>query len=148
MNIEIIKLRNFQGNPSSIDLALPIIAFECEAYIPQDNELDAYQEAVLKLVSIGLAENGIRNTLGITQSLCGDIFNTLKDQSFLNKENSKWELSEKATKALYNTNTNEISDTSRFGYMFLSAIKKDPFWFFYEGDIHTLPLSDQSLLYK
>jgi hypothetical protein len=148
MSIEIVKLRHYNENASSIDIAFPVLAFECEAYVPQDNELDAYQEAVLKLVSIGLAENGVKNTLDISQSLCGDIFNSLSANNYLGRTNNKWELTERGIKALNDEKAIEISNTSKFGYMFLSAIKRDPFQYFYEGDIHNIPLSDPSLLGK
>ena len=59
MNIDIVNMGKFAPNEKAINVALPVMAIECEATPPLENYLDAYEETVLKLVSVGLSTRGI-----------------------------------------------------------------------------------------
>ena len=56
-------MRRFEPNDKAIEIALPVLAVECEATPPIDNYLDAYEETVLKLVKMNLSANGISKTM-------------------------------------------------------------------------------------
>ena len=73
MSIDILNMGRFDTNDQAIDIALPVLAIECEATPPLENFLDAYEETVLKLVSLGLSTNGISKTLNATESLVEEI---------------------------------------------------------------------------
>ena len=148
MSIEIINLRNFKNtdNDKAIDAAFPVLAYECEVSVPVEKEIDAYQEAILKLILTGLTKSNIQKTLNITESLCGSIFANLEIRNYIEKTSSGYTLTPKAHTYL---NENKISnpDTeSRFGYILASAIKKEPLWYFHEGDIFNIPRSDSKLV--
>ena len=63
MSVDILSMRRFDANDQAIDIALPVLAIECEATPPLERFLDAYEETVLKLVSLGLSTGGISKTL-------------------------------------------------------------------------------------
>jgi hypothetical protein len=150
LSIEIINLRYFKNtdNDKAIDAAFPVFAFECEVSVPVEKEIDAYQEAILKLILIGLTKNNIQKTLNITESLCGSIFANLEIRNYIENTSNGYTLTPKAHNYL---NVHEITnpDTeSRFGYILAGAIKKEPLWYFHEGDIFNIPRSDSKLVEK
>ena len=73
MNIDILNMRRFSSDEKAIDVALAVMAIECEATPPLENHLDAYEETVLKLVSIGLSTHGIARTMNASESLIEEI---------------------------------------------------------------------------
>ena len=99
MSVEILNLRRFTENSHAIDIAFPVLAIECEATPPLENFLDAYEEAVLKFVSLGLSIHGISKTLNATESLIQEILTQLEIKKYLIKEKGKpWQLTEDGIK--------------------------------------------------
>ena len=78
MSIEILNMGKYETNDQAIDIALPVLAIECEATPPMKNFLDPYEEAVLKFVALGLSAHGISKTLNTTESLTDDILTRLE----------------------------------------------------------------------
>jgi len=149
VDIEILKLRWFPDkNPGSyIDAAFPVLAYECEVFIPVDKEMDAYEETILKLISIGVSEKSIQKTLNISQSLCGSILANLEGRKYIEQLSAnKYKLTQKAEDVLNNINADDSENKSKFGYIFVNPIRKDPLWYFHEGDIYNIPRSDAKLL--
>ena len=150
MHIEILNLGNFLKNISSgsmIDIAFPMLAFECEVSIPVEKEIDVYEEAILKFISIGLSKNSIRATLNITDSLCGSIFANLEGRGYITQTSgNNYVLSPKAENFLNDTEIINPEEGKKFGYMFISSIKKEVLWCFREGDIFNIHRADSQLL--
>lgn len=141
MNIDILSMGRFQPNDNAINIALPVLSIECEATPPLDNYLDAYEETVLKLVSIGLSTHGISVTLNATESLIEEILDRLDQKNYVEKEIGKpWNITEDGEKYLNGTIEERESNNSQFGYMFVNAIKKEVLPFFYQGDINQISL--------
>lgn len=141
MNIDILSMGRFQPIDNAINIALPVLSIECEATPPLDNYLDAYEETVLKLVSIGLSTHGISVTLNATESLTEEILDRLDQKNYVEKEIGKpWEITEDGEKYLNGTIEERESSNSQFGYMFVNAIKKEVLPFFYQGDIGQISL--------
>ena len=89
MNVDILNMRRFDTDNQAIDVALPVLAIECEATPPLENFLDAYEEAVLRLVSLGLSANGIAKTLNATESLAEEILSHLEVKQYVKREIGK-----------------------------------------------------------
>jgi hypothetical protein len=136
VTIEVVKLRNFSSNKNAVDVAFPVFAIECEVRPPIDNELDAYETAALKLVSIGLSAKGIADALNVTLSLAEQFLSNLSAKKYIVKKfGSPWKITDDGDKYLNGIIEERLSDSSKFGYMFVSAIRKDVLQYFYEGDI-------------
>lgn len=141
MSVEILNLRRFTENSQAIDIAFPVLAIECEATPPLENFLDAYEEAVLKFVSLGLSIHGISKTLNATESLIQEILTQLEIKKYLIKEKGKpWHLTEDGMKYLDGSVSERASSESQYGYMFINAIKKEVLPFFFPGDIGKIDL--------
>ena len=141
MSIEILTLGRFEPNDKAVNVALPVFAFECEATPPIENYLDAYEEAVLKLVSIGLSSHGIAGTMNATESLIEEILDNLEQKKYVEKEIGRpWKVTDDGKKYLSGEIGERESDNSQFGYMFVNAIKKDVLPFFSQGDINQIAL--------
>lgn len=141
MNIDILNMGKFVPNEKAINVALPVIAIECEATPPLENYLDAYEETVLKLVSIGLSTHGIAVTLNATESLIEEILAHLEIKEYVAKEIGKpWKLTDDGEKYLIGSISERESKNSQFGHMFINAIKKEVLPFFYQGDINQISL--------
>jgi len=141
VNIDILSLAKRQKNERAIDVALPVLAIECEATPPLDNYLDAYEETVLKLVDIGLSTRGIASTLNATESLVEQILESLDLKCYVEKKPGEpWKITEDGSKYLDGSIEERESENAKFGYMFVNAIKKDVLPYFYEGDINQAPL--------
>lgn len=141
MNIEILTLRDFKQDAGAVNVALPVLAIECEATTPIENHLDAYEDAVLRLVSIGLSARGIAGTMNATESLIEEILDNLERKRYVEKEIGKpWKVTDDGNKYLCNEIGERESDNSQFGYMFVNAIRKDVLPFFYQGDINRIAL--------
>lgn len=141
MNIDILNMGKFAPNEKAINVALPVMALECEAAPPLENYLDAYEETVLKLVSVGLSTHGIAVTLNATESLIEEILAHLEMKEYAAKETGKpWKLTDDGKKYLNGSMSERESKNTQFGYMFINAIKKDILPFFYQGDINQISL--------
>ena len=134
-------MAKLKQNDRAIDIALPVLAIECEATPPLENYLDAYEETVLKLMAIGLSTRGIASALNATESLIEKILDNLNRKKYAIKETGKpWKLSEDGDKYLNGSVDDRESDNSQFGYMFINAIKKDVLPYFFQGDLYQAPL--------
>ena len=141
VNIEILTLRDFQQGARAVNVALPVLAIECEVTPPIENHLDAYEDAVLRLVSIGLSARGIAGTMNATESLIEEILDNLERKRYVEKEIGKpWKITDDGNKYLCDAIGERESDNSQFGYMFVNAIRKDVLPFFYQGDINRIAL--------
>lgn len=141
MNIDILNMRRFEANAHAIDVALPVLAVECEATPPLENYLDAYEEAVLRLVALGLSTHGIANTLHATESLIEEILSHLEEKQYAYREIGKpWKLTADGEKYQNGEVGERASKESQYGYMFVNAIKKEVLPFFYQGDVGQISL--------
>ena len=69
MPIDILNIANCRSDSSeknSFLIAMPAFAIECEVHPPLENELDVYEETVLKFISINFSRNTIANALNIS----------------------------------------------------------------------------------
>ena len=143
MSIDIRALRKFDDNKSVLTVAYPVLAYECEVFEPRDDGLDAYEEAVLKLVSIGMSANGAAKCLNLSESLSQHLLFQLDSKGYVKKPPFKqWELTEDGKSYLEGKETETNVSTGQFGYMFVDAIKKDTLQYFYKGDIAMIRLAD------
>lgn len=141
MSIEILTLNRFEQNEKAVNVALPVFAIECEVTPPIENFLDAYEEAVLKLVSIGLSSRSIAETLNATESLIEEILDNLALKDYVEKEIGRpWKVTDDGKKYLSGEIGERESENSQYGYMFVNAIKKDVLPFFFRGDINQISL--------
>ena len=141
MSIDILNMGRYNDDAQAIDVALPVLAVECEATPPMQNYLDAYEETVLKLVSLGLSTHGISQTLNATESLVEEILSQLELKAYTIREIGKpWKLTEDGHKYLDGTIKERASADSQYGYMFVNAIKKEVLPFFYQGDVGQISL--------
>lgn len=141
MSIDILNMRRFEENAHAIDVALPVLAVECEATPPLENYLDAYEEAVLRLVALGLSTHGIANTLHATESLIEEILSHLEEKQYAYREIGKpWKLTADGEKYQNGEVEERASKESQYGYMFVNAIKKEVLPFFYQGDVGQISL--------
>jgi hypothetical protein len=147
VNIEIVKLRDFSPNKNSVDVAFPVFALECEVHSPIENGLDAYETAALKLISINLSAKGIADTLNVTLSLAEQFLSNLNAKKYIAKKfGTPWEITEDGSKYLSGILEERLSDNSKFGYIFVSAIRKDVLQYFYEGDTGKITRSDVAVV--
>ena len=99
MSIDILNMGRYNADDQAIDVALPVLEIECEATPPMQNYLDAYEETVLKLVSLGLSTHGISQTLNATESLVEEILSQLELKAYTVREIGKpWKLTEDGEK--------------------------------------------------
>ena len=141
MNISILDMKRFEENERAIDIALPVIAVECEATPLLQNYLDAYEDAVLRFISIGLSTNGIAKAMNATESLIEGILSSLDEKKYAYKTSGNpWKLTESGVDYLDGKISERESENSQFGYMFINAIKKEVLPFFYLGDINKISL--------
>ena len=141
MSIDILNMTKYDSNSRAKDVALPVLAIECEAMPPIQNYLDAYEEAVLKLIRLGISKRGISKTLNASESLVERILQQLKEKQYvIRKTGQPWMLSEDGISYLDGSIQERASVESQYGYMFINAIKKEVFPFFYLGNIGEISL--------
>ena len=141
MSVDILSMRRFDANDQAIDIALPVLAIECEATPPLERFLDAYEETVLKLVSLGLSTGGISKTLNATESLVEEILTHLEVKEYVQREIGRpWELTEDGEAYLSGSIRERASAESQYGFMFINAIKKEILPYFYQGDVGQISL--------
>lgn len=140
VNIDVLKFREYKANDSAIIIGIPVLAIECEVAKPIDNSLDAYEEAVLKLLEMGQTVRGIAKILNATEALIIHVLNNLKEKMYVEKPiGSPWLLCPEGKKVLRGDPIPERkSSDSKFGFMFINAIRKDVIPFFYLGDINAV----------
>lgn len=139
MNTEFLRMRRFNRNARTVNIALPVFAIECEATPPIENELDAYEEAVLKFISIGLSTDGIAHTLNASKSLVEEILDSLENRKLVSKERGKaWALTELGQKRIDGIVEEVASQNAQYGFMFVNAIKKEVLPYFYQGDLNQI----------
>lgn len=121
----------------SYNVLLPVYAVECEARPPMETELDAYEEAVLKFLNIDLPPASIRNAINVTPGMLDTIFAQLAQSGYAErKKKVAWQITEAGQKYLKNEPTEEqVSKNSEYGYMFVSALRKDILCYFHKGPI-------------
>ena len=126
----------------SYNVLLPVYAVECEARPPIKKELDAYEEAVLKFVDIDLPPASLRIAISVTQGMLDTIFSQLAQNGYIErKNNSGWIITEEGRKYLKNELTGEqVSKNSEYGYMFVSALRKDILCYFHKGPIDKIQI--------
>lgn len=138
--IDIVNMRRFMPNEQAVDIALPVLAYECEASLPIENALDAYEEAALKLVSIGLSVRGIASALNAQESMIERILSQLEDIEYIARKHERpWQLTEHGEAYLDDTIQERTSSESQYGYMFVNAIKREVLPYFYLGDVGQIP---------
>lgn len=144
MSAEILSMNSYSANDKAIDIAIPVIAVECETTPPISGHLDAYEDAVLKFVNIGLHKKEIAKALNATESLIEGIMVSLQEREYLiKKKNCPWLISEHGEKYLKGEEESDrSSECSQYGYMFINAIKREVFPFFLIGDINQIPLCE------
>ncbi len=141
MSIDILNMRQYSEDKRAINIALPVLAYECELTPPINKYLNAYEYAVLKLLSIGLSIGGISKSLNATESLIGRILSDLKFKEFVIKEkNEPWKVLNEKLNYFSENEKKIVSSNSEFGFMFVNAIRKNVLPFFYQGDIGKISL--------
>lgn len=141
MSIDILKIRNYEANMQAIDIAIPVLAIECAANPPIENYLDAYEDAVLKLIDIGLSVNGISKTLNTSESLTEEIISSLERKRYVSRKiGEPWKLTNDGEKYLSGEIEERVSENSQYGVMFVNAIKREVLPYFYAGDIGRINL--------
>lgn len=140
-HVDIVNMRSFKPNSQAIDIALPVLAYECEASIPIEGSVDAYEEAVLKLISLGLGQKGMANALSAPESLVSEVISHLEDKEYVARSHAKpWHLTEAGYEYLSGSLQERMSSESQYGYMFVNAIKKEVLPYFYQGDVGKISL--------
>ena len=142
MSIDILNLGYFASNKQAVDVALPVLAIECEATPPLENYLDVYEETVLRLISIGLSTQGISKALNATESLIDKVLTNLEEKQYAKRESGKpWELTEDGEKFINGSIISErTSSKSKYGFMFINVIKKEVLPYFYQGNVGQISL--------
>lgn len=144
MNVNSLSFRfepDLYENSNSIVALLPVWAYECEVHPPYERELDAYEDAVLKMVRIEMGVNSIANALNASQSLVGTILSNLQNKGFVEKKkNQGWCITNTA-QAYFDGYYQEVaSEKAEYGYMFVSALRKDVLPFYYNGSLDKVRL--------
>lgn len=141
MNIDILSMRRFEQNGNAIDIALPVLAIECEATPPIENELDAYEEATLKLVALGLSGRGIAKCLSAPESLIDDVLSNLEAKKYIvHKGQQSRTLTCNGQHFLDGEIKERESAESQYGFMFVNALKKEILPYFHLGNLDRISL--------
>jgi hypothetical protein len=144
MPIDILNIANCRSDSSeknSFLIAMPAFAIECEVHPPLENELDVYEETVLKFISINFSRNTIANALNISETFIEEIYANLEIEQFIQKTaGNPWIITERGANYLKGIVKDRPSDQALFGYFFINAIKKDVLPFFYNGNLEHAPL--------
>lgn len=144
MHCDILNIANCRcesKDTQSFLVAIPAIALECEVHPPQDDELDVYEETVLKFISIGFSLAGVANALNASETFIEEIYANLESIQFIQKTaGNPWELTDKGIEYLKGIVKDRPSDQAVYGYFFVNPIKKDILPFFYKGNLDQAPL--------
>lgn len=143
MKFDILNIADVRKGETSFLVAMPALAYECEAHTLLEEELDAYEEAVLKFVSAGLSTGGIAHALNASESLISEVLSNLESNQFVKKTaGNPWVLDDAGVEYLKGNVRERPADDSQYGYIFVNPIKKDVLPFFYHGDLNRAPLFD------
>ena len=125
------------GQRQSCRVLLPVYAVECEARPPLETELDAYEEAVLKFLNIGLPPASIRSAIHVTPGMLDTVLSQLDGKGYAVREkNIGWLITEDGQNYLKNEPVEDrVSKDSEYGYMFVSALRKDVLCYFHKGPV-------------
>lgn len=144
MHCDILNIANCRcesKDTQSFLVAIPAIALECEVHPPQNDELDVYEETVLKFISIGFSLAGVANALNASETFIEEIYANLESIQFIQKTaGNPWELTDKGIEYLKGIVKDRPSDQAIYGYFFVNPIKKDILPFFYKGNLDQAPL--------
>lgn len=147
MSIDVLNVKRFEPDDQAVDIGLPVLAYECEAMPPLDNDLDAYERAVLRLIQLGFSSGGIAKTLNATESLIDRVLGRLDRKQYAVKKTGRpWEITDDGVRYLNGTIKERASAEAQYGYMFVNAIKKEVLPFFYRGDIRRIATFRQPTL--
>lgn len=139
--LNIANCRYDRKDSQSFLVAMPAIAIECEVHPPQDDELDVYEETVLKFISIGFSLAGVANALNASETFIEEIYANLESNQLIQKKaGNPWELTNKGIEYLKGIVKERPSDQAVYGYFFVNPIKKDILPFFYKGNLDQAPL--------
>ena len=139
--LNIANCRYDRKDTQSFLVAMPAIAIECEVHPPQYDELDVYEETVLKFISIGFSLAGVANALNASESFIEEIYANLESNQLIQKKaGNPWELTNKGIEYLKGIVKERPSDQAVYGYFFVNPIKKDILPFFYKGNLDQAPL--------
>lgn len=144
MNVNSLSFRfepELSENGNSIVALLPVWAYECEIHPPYARELDAYEDAVLKMVRLEMGINSIASALNASQSLIGTILSNLQNKDFVEKKkNQGWCITNTA-QAYFDGYYQEVaSEKAEYGFMFVSALRKDVLPYYYNGSLDKVRL--------
>ena len=139
MNVDVLVFGNSRGDEQKncCNVLLPVYAIECEAKLPINTELDVYEETILKFLEIGLRPSSIRNAINVTPGMLDTVFSQLQNYGYAEKKRAVgWIITERGKKYLDNDlPAEQISKNSEYGYMFVSALRKDVLCYFHRGPI-------------
>jgi hypothetical protein len=143
VSFDILSIKDFRQETNAIDIAFPVVAYECEVKSqPDENALDAYEEVMLKLVEVGLSTNSINKTLGLPAGLAKQILSQLDARKLIEFSTNKYVITKDGEKTLKCEKTENISASSKYGFMFVGSIRKNILPYFYEGDIDKVPYAN------
>ena len=129
------------GSDNSIVILLPVWAYECEVHPPYERELDAYEDAVLRMVRINMGVNAIANALNASQSLIGTILSNLQDKGFAEKrKDHAWTITHDAQVYFDGYYEEKASEKAEYGFMFASALRKDVLPYYHSGSLDNVKL--------
>ena len=129
------------GEGNSIVALLPVWAYECEVHPPYERELDAYEDAVLRMVRIKMGANAMASALNASQSLIGTILSNLQDKGFIERRNGhEWGITNDAQAYFDGYYQEKASEKAEYGFMFASALRKDVLPYYHSGTLDSIRL--------
>lgn len=136
MKYDILNIADVRKTERSFLVAMPAFAYESEVHPLLEGELDAYEEAVLKLVSVDLSANGIAHVMNASESLIDEVLSNLECRRMVKKTaGNPWRLDNDGIEYLKGQVRERPSDDSMYGYFFVNPIKRDVMPFFHYGDL-------------
>lgn len=144
MKYDILNIADVRKTDRSFLVAMPALAYESEVHPLLEGELDAYEEAVLKFVSVGLSTAGIAHVMNASESLIDEVLSNLECNKMVKKTaGSPWTLDNDGEEYLKGQVRERPSDDSMYGYFFVNPIKRDVMPFFHYGDLGRATLFNQ-----
>ena len=135
--------KGLDGSGNGIVALLPVWAYECEVHPPYERELDAYEDAVLRMVRLGMGPNAMANALNSSQSLIGTVLSNLQAKAFIEKQpNKPWGITNDAQAYFDGYFQEQASENAQYGFMFVSALRKDVLPYYHQGPLDKVKLLD------
>ena len=129
------------GGSNSVVVLLPVWAYECEVHPPYESELDAYEDAVLRMIRIKMGVAAMANALNASQSLIGTVLSNLQNKGFAEKKKGhEWEITNDAQKYFDGYYQERASEKAEYGFMFASALRKDVLPYYHSGTLDSIRL--------